>query len=62
MTRITGQQTFLLSVLLLVVFLAMSRSNAESRAGDTATEPRTIQAQAGGEHLQQVTLRITGLS
>lgn len=61
MRRMTGQQVFRISVLLLIVCLAMSCSNADSRSGDTTDQSGTMGAQAG-EHLQRITLRITGLS
>lgn len=60
MGRISGQQAFLISILLLMVFLAMGCGNADSR--DTTSQADTMPAQAGEEHLQRVTLRITGMS
>jgi hypothetical protein len=62
MKRVTGQQVFLIGVLLLTACLAMSCRNADSGASDTPPQSGMMHAQAGGEQLQQVTLRITGMS
>lgn len=62
MRRRTGQQAFFVSVLLLIMWLAMSCGRADSKAGDTPNQSGTTHAQAVGERLQRVTLRITGMS
>jgi hypothetical protein len=62
MKRLTVQQTFFISVLFLIPLFAISCGNADSGAGDTQNPSGTTHAQAGGENLQRVTLRITGMS
>jgi hypothetical protein len=60
--RVTGQQTFLPSVLLLIVLLLMGCGAADSGAGNTTEQMGVTLAQTGGENLHRVTLRITGMS
>jgi hypothetical protein len=63
MRRMIGRPVFSMSVLLLVAsFAIISCRNADSGPGETATQASAVQAQAGVAHLQQVTLRITGMS
>ena len=58
----TGQQVILLSVLMLLACLAASCDTADSGAGETTPQVGTKHTQTGGDTLQRVTLRITGMS
>lgn len=62
MKRLAGQEAVFISVLFLMMSFAMSCGNADSGTDDTRNLSGTAHAQAGGEHLQRVTLRITGMS
>ena len=58
----TSQQAFFISILLLMIYFATGRDNADSTYHDPPNQSGLTDTQAGGEQRQQVTLRIAGMS